>query len=101
MFKELFETKSSSGYELYHDTYTSAIQEVKRWVNTKGYDLDDEQMTDEIGLGPGKPKSGKTVRHTLDLYKNGKKVKEKNKLHVQIYNRGQNRNSYELNAYIA
>ena len=98
MFKELFEKQQ---YELYHDTYTSAIQEAEKYAKSKGFDLDKEEMADEIGMGPGRPKKGKTVRHTLTLYKNGEPIKGKRKFHIQVYNRGQDRNTYELNCYIA
>jgi hypothetical protein len=98
-FKKIYE--KNSDYVLYHDTYTSAVQEVERWAKQRGYTLDPEEMADEIGLGPGKPKKGKTVSHHLTLYKNGQPIKGKNKLHFQVYNRGTNNNTYELNAYIA
>jgi hypothetical protein len=97
-FKKIYE---KSNYVLYHDTYTSAVQEAERYAKSQGYDLDKEEMADEIGLGPGKPKKGKTVKHHLTLYKNGQPIKGKKKLHFQVYNRGQDRNTYELNAYIA
>ena len=97
MFKELFE---KSDYVLYHDTYTAAVQEAERYANSKGFELDKEEMADKIGLGPGKPKKGKTTKHTLDLYKNNKPISGKKKFHFQVYNRGQDRNTYELNAYI-
>ncbi len=97
MFKELFE----SNYTLYHNSYTSAVQEAERYVNKQGYTLDDEEMADKIGMGPGKPKDGQTVKHTLDLYKNGSPIKGKKKFHFQVYNRGQDNNTYELNAYIS
>lgn len=100
MFKDLF-TESKNSYELYHDTYTSAIQTAKEYAKSQGYDLDPEEMADEIGLGPGKPKPGKTVKHHLHLYKNGKPIKGKKMLHIQVYNRGQSGNTYELNTYIA
>jgi len=97
-FKEIFE---KSDYVLYHDTYTAAVQEAERYVNGQGYELDKEEMADKIGLGPGKPKKGKTVKTTLDLYKNGKMISGKKKFHFQVYNRGQDNHAYELNAYIA
>jgi len=98
VFRKIIE---KSNYVLYHDTYTSAIQEAERYAKSQGFELNKEEMADEIGMGPGKPKDGKTVRHTLTLYKNGEPIKGKRKFHIQVYNRGQDRNSYELNAYIA
>jgi hypothetical protein len=98
MFKEIFE---KSDYVLYHDTYTSAVQEAERYAKSQGFDLSKDELADEVGLGPGKPKNGKTVRHSLTLYKNGEPIKGKRRLHFQVYNRGQDRHAYELNAYIA
>jgi len=96
-FKKLFE----SDYVLYHDTYTSAIQAAEKFANKQGYELDPEEMATEIGMGPGKPKDGRTTKHSLTLLKNGKPIKGKKRLQIQVYNRGQNRNAYELNTYIA
>ena len=96
MFKELFEN-----YVLYHDTYTSAIQAAEAYAKKLGYELDAEEMATSIGMGPGKPKAGKTVKHTLTLLKNGAPIKGRKRLQIQVYNRDQNRNAYELNAYIA
>ncbi len=99
MFKELFLEKSD--YVLYHNSYTSAVQAAEKYVNDQGFELDKEEMADSIGMGPGKPKNGKTVKHSLGLYKNGSPIKGKRKFHFQVYNRGQDNNTYELNAYIS
>ncbi len=98
MLKSIIEKLS---YEVYHDSYTSAVQEAERFANKQGYELDPEEMADKIGLGPHKPKPGKTNKFTIDLLKNGKLIKNKFKLQIQIYNRGTNSNEYELNIYIA
>ena len=97
MFKELFESK----YEVYHSTYTSAINAAEAYAKKQGYDLDPEELATEIGMGPGKPKGGKTVKHTLSLFKNGKPIKGKKRLQIQVYDRGQSGNNYELNCYIS
>jgi len=98
MFKELF---IESKYAVYHDTYTNAIEAAKMFTKKQGYDLDDDELANEIGFGPGKPKKGKTVRHTLTLFKNGKPIKGKKRLQIQVYNRDTDSNTYELNTYIA
>jgi len=93
-------------YQIYHDTYSGAVASIVSAVEDEGYTLDDQtdlenigsQVWEVISVGPSKPKPGDTNRFNLKLYKNNKEVKEG--LHVQIFNRGTERNSYELNMYI-
>lgn len=85
--------------DLYFDTYTAAINLAIKTAEKEGFKTDDEERMQEIGMGPGKPSRGKTTRHTLLLYKNGKQ--QRKALHIQVYNRGTPRNTYELNWYIA
>lgn len=97
-YKELQE--SSSDYVIYHNTLTACVQEMEKYATKKGYHLDKEEMADEIGMGPAKPKSGNTNKYTLTLYKND--VNQKKAIHFQVYNRGvKSGNEYELNVYIS
>jgi hypothetical protein len=98
MFKELF-AEGKLDYEIYHPSYTSAMQTMENFVMSQGYMLDKEEMADTIGLGPTKPSNGKTNRLSLSLSKNGKL--QKKRVHFQVYNRGTKGNEYELNVYIA
>lgn len=86
--------KTASDYEIYHDTYSSAISEVKKAVKKKGFELDEDDVFHNITTGPRKPSKGKSLRFTLLLYKNGEPAKKS--LHFQIENLG---SSYELNLY--
>ncbi len=86
-------------YELYHDTLTSAVNAAISQAESKGYSLDDDDTFTQIGAGPAKPSKGKTNRYSLKLFKGDKQVKEH--LHIQVYNRGTDRNTFELNAYIS
>ena len=95
------EDLTESKYEVYHSTYTSAIQAAEKFAKKQGYDLDPEEMATEIGMGPGKPKGGKTVKHSLGLFKNGAPIRGKKRLQIQVYDRGQTGNRYELNCYIS
>jgi len=94
-----FNEAAKDEYSLYHDSLTSAVQEVERFVQRKGFSMDDEEAAERIGLGPRKPSKGKTNKYTLTLYKNGKE--QRKAIHFQVYNRGTNNNTYELNAYIS
>ncbi|WP_298751902.1 hypothetical protein [uncultured Arcobacter sp.] len=89
----------STEYELYHDTYTSAIQTALDYAIKKGYQTDKEEVADIVGLNSSRPKKGKTTRVTIPLYKNGKE--QRKALHIQVYDRGTSNNSYELNVYIS
>jgi hypothetical protein len=93
-FKE-FINESKSKFQIYHNQYSSAIDEIEKYVNKMGYTLDRDEYGMAYSDGFFKPKDGKTKRDTLTLYKNGKE--QKKALHVQIYNMG---NKFELNMYI-
>ena len=86
-------------YQLYHDTYTAAVYEFERYMESKGFKLDDEEMATKIGFGPRKPSKGKTNSFSIYLYKKGKQQRKMG--HFQVYNRGTNGNEYELNAYVS
>ena len=99
-FKDFF--NEAKKYEIYHKSYTSAVDEMKKWVKKQGFtfgetqEQEDDQLFNEIGAGPPKPSSGKTNRLHLEIWKKGKK--QRKMVHVQVYNTGK---SYELNTYIS
>lgn len=95
----LFEALKKSDYQVYHDTYTSAVEGALDFAERNGYEYDKEETATTIGTGPAKPSEGKTNKFTITLYK-GEKEQRKG-LQFQVYNRGTNRNTYELNAYIS
>lgn len=88
-------SEAKDDYQVYHDTLTSAVQEMEKWATKKKFELDKEELAEKIGLGPAKPKDGKTNKYNLTLYKNGKA--QKKMLQMQVYGMG---NKYELNMYI-
>lgn len=81
-----------------YDTYTAAIDAALSDARKKGYDVSDDEAFNKIGAGPGRPKSGKTTRHSIELTKGGKPSKKQ--LHIQVYNRETDKKTYELNHYI-
>lgn len=101
--------EAKSPYEIYHNSYTSAIQEVEKFVKSKKFFLDKEEMASEVGMGPPKPGAGKTNRFSLKLYKTeadieaGKPVKKA--VHFQVFGMGSTKalsaDKYELNVYIS
>ena len=83
-----------SEYEIYHRSYTDAVNEIRSFVEREGYEVDDDDMFRIVGSGPRKPSSGKTNQFSIPLYRSGEPAMKK--VEVQIYNTG---NRYELNLY--
>lgn len=97
---EQYLTEKKGGYEIYHSSFTSAIQESERYAESQGYTLDKEEWATDIGMGPAKPQPGKTNKYSLSLFKNDKK--QRKYLNIQVYNRGNEiHKNFELNVYIA
>ena len=83
--------KSATGYDIYHDTYSAAMQHAYAHAKKKhGVTVRPGEIDDKVALGPKKPSTGKTVSHIL-------KTDKKQNLHVQVYNTGR---KYELNMYV-
>ncbi len=87
--------EAKSDYEVYHKSYTSAINAAREYAEKKGYEINNDDAFTKIGMGPRKPSEGKTNRFDIELSKDGKV--QRKKLQIQVYGM---RNSYELNAYI-
>jgi hypothetical protein len=88
-------TEARDEYEVYHNTFSSAVQAARKWAEGKGYTIDEDDWARDITFGSGRPSKGKTLKANIDLLKNGKL--QKKALHIQIYGMEK---SYELNAYI-
>ena len=83
--------KSATGYELYHKTFSAAMQHAYRAARKMGYIVDSGDIDSKVSNGPKKPSSGKTNSYILGTQK-------KQNLHVQVANLDNKR--YELNMYI-
>jgi hypothetical protein len=89
-----------SNDDIYFKSYTDALNHVKQSVEEQGYDIDSEDWTTQITFGQRKPSEYKTNSFHIILNKNDKK--QKKKLHLQIYNIGNNnKKPFELNYYIS
>ncbi len=93
--KALKENNEPNNYQVYHNTYSSAIETALEYAENKGFEYSHEEYFNKVASGPKKPSDGETNSVSLSLYKDGKEVKEM--LHIQIYGMG---NKYELNCYI-
>jgi hypothetical protein len=81
--------------DVYHKSYTHAIEAAEVYAKKKGYEIEDDEMFTKVGMNSKRPSVGKTTRVSLELLKNGKP--QKKMLHIQVYGM---KNGYELNAYI-
>ena len=89
---ELDEVKSSTGYELYHKSFSDAMQHSYVFAKKKfGITVDPKEIDRKVATGPKKPSSGKTNSYRL-VGTDGKKA-----IQVQVANLDNKR--YELNMY--
>lgn len=90
--EEMNEGKSSTGYELYHKDFSSAMQHAYKHAKEKlGVEIDPQEIDDKVASGPRKPSKGKTNTYRLKG-KDGKKA-------VQIQVANLDDKKYELNMY--
>jgi len=82
---------NEADYELYHKTFSAAMQHAYAHAKKRGYIVDPDEIDNKVATGPKKPSSGKTNKYILGTNK-------KQKLHVQVANLDNKR--YELNMYI-
>ena len=94
-FTELLNEVKST--ELYFDTYSAAVEHALT-TTRKQFDIDPEDVADIVGLKSRKPGRGKTTKVSIPLYKRDKL--DRKQLHIQVFNRDTDRNTYELNFYV-
>lgn len=90
------EARNSSDYELYHDTYTSAINDALEYHAKRGLEVSEDDRWHHIAVNSKRPKDGETTRVQLPAVDSkGKKYM----IDIQVYNRGTDRMPFELNTY--
>lgn len=85
--------------DVYHQTYTSAVQSGLAYAIKRGFTTDDDEVALLVGSFSSRPGSGKTTKLHIPIYKAGKL--QKKELHIQVYNRDTAINPFELNVYIS
>ena len=85
-----------NNYQILHMSYTRAMNEAYDYAEKNGYEVDEDDIFHSVSTGRGKPSEGETRKHSLGLWKNGKK--QRKALQIQVYRR--DNYTYELNAYI-
>ena len=89
-YVKLDEAKSSTGYELYHKDFSSAMQHAYDFAKKKfGITIDPKEIDDKVATGPKKPSKDKTNKYRLKG--------DKGKVQIQVTNLDNKR--YELNMY--
>jgi len=70
-FKEYLLSEGGMGgkgdYEIYHDSLTSAVQEVEDNIRRQGYEFDPEDIAQKVGFGPSKPTNGDTNKYHVKM----------------------------------
>ena len=88
--KEVNESKSSSGYDLYHKDFSSAMQHAYGFAKKKyGITIDPKEIDDKVATGPRKPSKGKVNKYRLKG--------DKGTVQIQVTNLDNKR--FELNMY--
>lgn len=95
----LEEAKGVPTYEIYHKSYSDAMQSAKSFAKGSGYEVDEDDWYNQVTTGPRKPGKDKVNRFSILLIKNGKE--QKKRLQIQVTNLGTGGRPFELNAYIA
>ena len=95
LLKEYRNNMGKNKYEVYHNTYTSAVNAALDYAERNGYTYDQEEVATKIGMGNRKPDEGVTNKFTINLSKDG--IESRKALQIQIYGM---RDKYELNSYI-
>lgn len=85
-------------YKIYLSSWSETLEEISDYVKKNGYSYDSDEFFNLFGDAYNKPKSGKTYKAQLPIYLDDKEVSI---LNIQIYNRGQEGNPFELNMYLS
>jgi len=95
-YKE-FVTEGKKDYSIDHNSFTSAVAEVTRFLERNGFEFSEDDYFTKVSTGPKKPSKGKTNKYNVEIAKNGKLVKNK-RVAFQVY--GKDNGNYELNLYL-
>lgn len=91
------EEAKSKNYQLYHPSYTDAIQHaLEHHKSASGLSVSDDDYYNHVSIGQKKPSADQTVSHRLPA------TNQKGEHHIidmQIYNRGAGKTPFELNTY--
>lgn len=94
--EEVEQVDEASKYQIYHPSYSSAVQHALSQAEKQGFTVDMDDYTQQVAFGPKKPSAGKTNSFSITLMDKSGKISKK-KLQMQVY--GMEGGKYELNMY--
>ena len=94
--EESEQMNEASKYQIYHPSYSSAVQHALSQAEKQGFTVDMDDYTQKVAFGPKKPSAGKTNSFSITLMDKSGKISKK-KLQMQVY--GMEGGKYELNMY--
>jgi hypothetical protein len=94
--EESEQMNEASKYQIYHPSYSSAVQHALSQAEKQGFTVDMDDYTQKVAFGPKKPSVGKTNSFSITLMDKSGKISKK-KLQMQVY--GMEGGKYELNMY--
>ena len=94
--EEAEQMDEASKYQIYHPSYSSAVQHALSQAEKQGFTVDMDDYTQKVAFGPKKPSAGKTNSFSITLMDKSGKISKK-KLQMQVY--GMEGGKYELNMY--
>ena len=98
LFREAL--KEAKGSETYFNTFTDAVDFVRKTTEKRGFEIDEDDWQNKIAIGGSytraRPSVGKTHTFNIGLFKNGKP--QRKTLTISVY--GMPSGKYELVQYI-
>jgi hypothetical protein len=86
-------------YKEYHPSYASTLDTISDYVEDNGYFFNKEDFFNAFGDAFFKPRKGATQSKTITIYKDKATTDAIGNLHISIYNRGTDGNTFELIMY--
>ena len=91
--------KFKKDHPTYMAGYGQTLNAITDYIEENGYFFNQEEFFASFGDAFFKPKKGKTQRKTITIYQDKESIKPIGNLHISIYNRGVDGNTYELTTY--
>ena len=91
--------KFKKDHPTYMAGYGQTLNAITDYIEENGYFYNQQEFFTAFGDAFFKPKKGKTQSKTITIFQDKESVKPIGNLHISIYNRGVDGNTYELTMY--
>jgi len=91
--------KFKKDHPTYMAGYGQTLNAITDYIEENGYFFNQQEFFTAFGDAFFKPKKGKTQSKTITIFQDKESVKPIGNLHISIYNRGVDGNTYELTMY--